>query len=182
MHTNAYTSPIYLVLKKKSHFMIWPDSFIIWWPSYSINHRFRCTCDRPVAHLMSNGESHRQPRVLVDVAAAVRLTHPRQMGQTQSLTGLVHSSTNVFPRDHSPVRDPHWVTWLRTDVGLKLAWWSKRPRHDELGACHSGGWGFFAKHRSWTEWCRRGERSSTLSATQRWLWHVISQAAFWDHS
>lgn len=46
---------------------------------------------------MSDGERHRQPRVLVDVAAAVRLTHPRQVGQTQSLTGLVHSSTNVFP-------------------------------------------------------------------------------------
>lgn len=52
---------------------------------------------RPVAHLVSNGESDRQARILVDVAAAVRLTHPGQMGQTQSLAGLVHSSTDVFP-------------------------------------------------------------------------------------
>lgn len=80
--------------------------------------------DRPVAHLMSNGESDRQPRVLVDVAAAVRLTHAGQMGQAQSLTGLVHSSTDVFPRDHSHVRDPYPVTPSRTDVGapLALAW------------------------------------------------------------
>lgn len=78
--------------------------------------------DRPVAHLMSDGESDWQPRVLVDVAAAVRLTHPGQMGQTQSLTGLVHSSTDVFPGDHSRVRDPCFVTPLRTDVGVPLAW------------------------------------------------------------
>lgn len=78
--------------------------------------------DRPVAHLMSDGKSDRQPRVLVDVAAAVRLTHPGQMGQTQSLTGLVHSSTDVFPRDHSQVRDPYCLTPLRTGVGVPLAW------------------------------------------------------------
>lgn len=53
--------------------------------------------DRPVAHFMGDGEGHRQSGVLVDVAAAVRLTHPRQMGQAESLTGLVHPSTDVFP-------------------------------------------------------------------------------------
>lgn len=86
-------------VKKKSHFPIQSDSFIIWWASYSI--KLTLGSDRPVAHLMSNGESDRQPRVLVDVAAAVRLTHPGQMGQTQSLAGLVHPSTDVFPGDHS---------------------------------------------------------------------------------
>lgn len=78
--------------------------------------------DRPVAHLVSDGESDRQPRVLVDVAAAMRLTHPGQMGQTQRLTGLVHSSTDVFPGDHGQVRDLYCVTPLRTDVGVPLAW------------------------------------------------------------
>lgn len=58
---------------------------------------------RPVAHLMSDRESNRQPRILVDVAAAVGLTHPGQMGQTQSLARLVHSSANVFPGRHSQV-------------------------------------------------------------------------------
>lgn len=46
---------------------------------------------------MSNGEGDGQPRVLVDVAAAVRLAHAGQMGQTQSLTGLVHPSADVLP-------------------------------------------------------------------------------------
>lgn len=78
--------------------------------------------DTPVAHLMSNGEGDWQPGVLVDVTAAVRLTHPGQMGQTQSLAGLVHSSTDVFPGDHSPVRDACFVSPLRTDVGGPLAW------------------------------------------------------------
>lgn len=51
----------------------------------------------PVAQFMSDGEGDRQSRVLVDVAAAVRLAHPGQMGQTQGLTGLVPPSTDVFP-------------------------------------------------------------------------------------
>ena len=57
----------------------------------------------PVAHLMSDRESNRQPRILVDVAAAVGLTHSRQVGQTQSLTRLVHSSADVFPGRHSHI-------------------------------------------------------------------------------
>lgn len=51
----------------------------------------------PVAHFMSYCKGDRQPRILIDVAAAMGLTHPRQMRQTQSLTGLIHSSTDVFP-------------------------------------------------------------------------------------
>lgn len=111
--------------------IIWSDSLAIWWASYSINHTLVGMRDRPVAHLMSNGESHRQPRVLVDVAAAVRLTHPGQMGQTQSLTGLVHSRTDVFPRDISQVRRPCCVTpsdrcGRATYLVIKTAtsWWA----------------------------------------------------------
>lgn len=64
---------------------------------------------RPVAHLMSDGESNRQPWIFIDVAAAVWLTHPREMGQTQSLTGLVHSSTDVFPGDHKQITYVHII-------------------------------------------------------------------------
>lgn len=64
---------------------------------------------RPVAHLMSNGESDRQARILVDVAAAVRLAHPGQMRKAQSLTGLVHSSADVFPGDRSQVKYPYHI-------------------------------------------------------------------------
>lgn len=62
---------------------------------------------RPVAHLMSDGERDRQARILVDVAAAVGLAHPGQMRKAQSLTGLVHSSADVFPGDRSQVKYPY---------------------------------------------------------------------------
>ena len=54
------------------------------------------TCAVPVAHLVGDGERHREARVLVDVAAAVRLTHARQVGQAQGLTWLVGPSTDVL--------------------------------------------------------------------------------------
>lgn len=58
---------------------------------------------RPVAHFVSDGEGDGQPRVLVDVAAAVRLTHPRQVRQTQGLAGVVHSCADVFPAGETRV-------------------------------------------------------------------------------
>ena len=50
-----------------------------------------------MAHLVGDGERHREARVLVDVAAAVGLTHPGQVGQTKGLAGVVHPGTDVFP-------------------------------------------------------------------------------------
>lgn len=60
-----------------------------------------------------------------------------------------------------------------------LAWWPAQPGHDELGVCHSGDWGFSAKHRNWPKWCLHGELSSTLSATNSgirnniWIFHIF---------
>lgn len=71
--------------------------------SPSIPHRLRARAHRPVAHLVSDGEGDGEPRVLVDVAAAVRLTHPGQMGQAQGLAGLVHPSADVLPGEQRGV-------------------------------------------------------------------------------
>lgn len=51
----------------------------------------------PVSELMGDGESQREARVFIDVAAPVRLAHSRQVRQTQGLAGAVDSRTDVFP-------------------------------------------------------------------------------------
>lgn len=53
--------------------------------------------DLLMSQLVCYGESQRQTRVLVDAAAAMRLTHSRHMREPQRLTWLVGGSANVFP-------------------------------------------------------------------------------------
>ena len=60
----------------------------------------------PVAHLVGDGERHREARVLVDVAAAVRLAHPGQVRQAQGLTRLVHPGTDVLPGVQASTQPP----------------------------------------------------------------------------
>ena len=55
--------------------------------------------------LVGHGEGQGQARVLVDVAAAVRLAHARHVGQAQGLAGLVHGGTQVLPA-HAERRGP----------------------------------------------------------------------------
>lgn len=55
--------------------------------------------------LMGHGEGQGQARVLIDVAAAVRLAHARHMGQAQGLAGSVHGRTQVLPA-HAERRGP----------------------------------------------------------------------------
>lgn len=50
-----------------------------------------------MSQLVCYGEGQRQTRVLVDAAAAMRLTHSRHMREPKRLTGLVSGRTNVFP-------------------------------------------------------------------------------------
>lgn len=50
-----------------------------------------------VSQLMSHGEGQRESRVLADAAAAMRLTHPGDVRQAQSLTGRVDGCTDVLP-------------------------------------------------------------------------------------
>lgn len=45
---------------------------------------------------MGNCESQRESGVFIDVTAAVRLAHSRQVRQTQSLTGAIDTGTDVF--------------------------------------------------------------------------------------
>lgn len=67
----------------------------------------------PVSELVGHGEGQRQARVLVDIAAAVRLAHARHVGQAEGLAGLVHGRTQVLP--------------TRREVALRLTW--PRPAH-----------------------------------------------------
>lgn len=50
-----------------------------------------------MSELVGHGEGEGQPRVLVDVAAPVRLAHPGHVGQPQGLTGPVHGSADILP-------------------------------------------------------------------------------------
>lgn len=59
-----------------------------------------CTCVRLtllVSQLVCHGEGQREARVLADAATAMRLTHPRHVGQAQSLTGHVDGCTDILP-------------------------------------------------------------------------------------
>lgn len=58
-----------------------------------------CVCSETllVSQLMSHSEGQREARVLADAAAAMRLTHPRHVGETQSLTRHVDGCTDVLP-------------------------------------------------------------------------------------
>lgn len=59
----------------------------------------------PVSKLMGNCESQGESRIFIDVTTPVRLAHSRQVGQTQSLTGAIDTSTDVF----SESREQRWV-------------------------------------------------------------------------
>lgn len=49
---------------------------------------------------MSYSEGQREAGVLTDAATAMWLTHPRHVGQTQSLTRHVDGCTDVLPVKH----------------------------------------------------------------------------------
>lgn len=51
----------------------------------------------PVSKFMCNSECQGQSRIFINITAPVRLTHTRQMRQTQGFTGTIHASTNVLP-------------------------------------------------------------------------------------
>lgn len=53
--------------------------------------------DLLMSQLVCDGEGQWQTGVLVDAAAAMRLTHSRHMREPQCLTWLVSGSANIFP-------------------------------------------------------------------------------------
>lgn len=102
------------------------------------------------------------------------LAHPRQMRQTQGLTGLVHPSTDVFPEGeaqtnyaracYTSFRINLKVLYWNHIMTVSLAWWPAQLHHDEQDACHSGDLSFSARHKNWPKWCLHCDQSSTLSA------------------
>lgn len=62
--------------------------------------QYTCVCvcvTLLVTQLVCYSEGQWEPRVLADAAAAVWLTHPCHMRQTQSLTGHVDGCTDILP-------------------------------------------------------------------------------------
>ena len=56
-----------------------------------------CSESLLVPQLVSYSESQWEARVLTDAATAMRLAHPRHMGQTQRLARHVDGCTDVLP-------------------------------------------------------------------------------------
>lgn len=58
-----------------------------------------CLCSETllVSQLMSYSEGQWEARVLTNAATAMRLAHPRHVGETQSLTGHVDGCAYVLP-------------------------------------------------------------------------------------
>ncbi len=58
-----------------------------------------CLCSETllVSQLMSYSEGQWEARVLTNAATAMRMTHPRHMGETQSLTRHVDGCADVLP-------------------------------------------------------------------------------------
>lgn len=56
---------------------------------------------------MGYGEGERQPRVLADAAAPVRLTHAGHVGQTQRLARLVDGRADVLPEGRTDGKVSH---------------------------------------------------------------------------
>ena len=55
-----------------------------------------------MAEFVGDGPGERQPRVLVDVAGAVGLTHARHLRQAQRAARLVHPVADVASGNQSP--------------------------------------------------------------------------------
>lgn len=82
-----------------------------------------------VSQLMSHSEGHREASVLTNAAAAMRLTHPRHVGQTQSLTGHVDGRTDVLPLKSQGgvlVKGQNNVIWI-------ARWWGTEKKEVKGG-------------------------------------------------
>jgi hypothetical protein len=74
-----------------------------------------------MSEFVCNGESERQTRVLVDVAATMRLTHSRHLRQAERATRLIHPRTDVCPgQQNGNVMAIRMLVCARVDTILPL--------------------------------------------------------------
>lgn len=66
---------------------------------------------------MSHSEGQRESRVLADAAAAVRLTHARDVRQAQGLARHVDGGTDVLPCEQN---SDVMVLWVLFSLGVEL--------------------------------------------------------------